>query len=77
MKCGSSPGENICVKNYLDVMSAYNIELDKKEIAKINKVVRKQANNLFLKDIILIKKKKLTATIETLLFNTPAGSKWK
>ena len=40
IKCGSSPGENICVKNYLDVMSAYNIELDKKEIAKINKVVR-------------------------------------
>ena len=67
VKCGSSPGENISVKNYLDVMSAYNIELDKKEIAKINKVVRKQANNLFLKDIILIKKK--------LLLNTPAGSK--
>ena len=40
VKCGSSPGENICVKNYLDVMSAYNIELDKKELAKINKVVR-------------------------------------
>lgn len=38
VKCGSSPGENISVKNYLDVMSAYNIELDKKEIAKINKL---------------------------------------
>ena len=36
-KCGSSPGESICVKNYLEVLSAHNIELNKKEIAKIDK----------------------------------------
>lgn len=54
VKCGSSPGENISVKNYLDVMSAYNIELDKKEIAKINKVgspLLQITNKLFISKI--------------------------
>ena len=37
IKCGSSPGESICVKNYFDVLGSYNIQPDKRDVAKINK----------------------------------------
>ena len=37
-KCGSgNGGESVAASSYVDVMQTYNIELDKKEIAKINK----------------------------------------
>ena len=49
-KCGA--GDAISASSYLDVMNTYNIELDKREIEKINKAKSYNLFTLFSKPLL-------------------------